>query len=368
MIKTVGFLLLDAKHQTYHVGPIAKSLAKISGFKITIYTSNHEVTQLVKIIIGNNQSNCEVCELQPGLISLIKLKLKLLNFPSPSKLTKKYKSIIQKHDVVVSGDINLKYINSTTKTKTIFCFHGAGDREYPFNLKLNIFDLFLVSGNKYAKRLVTESSVKPEKIRITGYPKFDLIKHQSKKIFNNQRPTVIYNPHFEKTLSSWFDWGYEILEWFLKNKNFNLIFAPHIMLYKKKSPQQLIPKKFFNIPNIHIADSNDDRNINMGFLMAADIYLGDVSSQVYEFITVPRACVFLNSKNISWSKSIHYSHWNLGLVINSLSEFDSSINSYESILHKYKSIQEEYYFNTFSIEETPAAERAAAAIAKFCNK
>ena len=53
----------------------------------------------------------------------------------------------------------------------------------------------------------------------------------------------------------------------------------------------------------------------MTYMLAADIYLGDVSSQVYEFLLEPRPCIFLNGHNVPWQDNPYYSHWTLGQVI-----------------------------------------------------
>ena len=38
----------------------------------------------------------------------------------------------------------------------------------------------------------------------------------------------------------------------------------------------------------------------MTYTKQADIYLGDVSSQVYEFMLKPRPCIFFNPENINY--------------------------------------------------------------------
>ena len=54
--------------------------------------------------------------------------------------------------------------------------------------------------------------------------------------------------------------------------------------------------------------------------LSADVYLGDVSSQVYEFIYKPRPCLFLNSNEIEWTNDqiIYIGIWKVLLNISSL--------------------------------------------------
>ncbi len=47
----------------------------------------------------------------------------------------------------------------------------------------------------------------------------------------------------------------------------------------------------------------------MSYTTAADIYLGDVSSQVYEFLYEPRPCLFLNSHEFAWKSDPNFAHW-----------------------------------------------------------
>ncbi|MDZ7826953.1 MAG: hypothetical protein U5R48_14215 [Gammaproteobacteria bacterium] len=52
----------------------------------------------------------------------------------------------------------------------------------------------------------------------------------------------------------------------------------------------------------------------MTYTRAADIYVGDVSSQVYEFLVTPRPCVFLSSTPRAWQGNPDFAHWRYGEV------------------------------------------------------
>src|SRR3546814_2724019 len=71
--------------------------------------------------------------------------------------------------------------------------------------------------------------------RIVGYPKFELMGALSgaRPSFAERRPTVLYNPHFERGLSSWRRMGRDVLEFFRASPDYNLIFAPHVVLYQR---------------------------------------------------------------------------------------------------------------------------------------
>ena len=50
-----------------------------------------------------------------------------------------------------------------------------------------------------------------------------------------------------------------------------------------------MPKQLLRAPNLRF-DPGSPASTDMTYTRAADIYLGDVSSQVYEFIAEPRPC------------------------------------------------------------------------------
>ena len=141
---------------------------------------------------------------------------------------------------------------------------------------------------------------------MVGYPKFDLIAPQPELLpmQANGRKTVLYNPHVSPHLSSWYDDGLDVLEFFLHSTDYNLIFAPHVMLFERPLALTIdklcvrrtgiVPSRYLEAPNIHV-DFNSRACTDMTYTLAADLYLGDVSSQVYEFLLRPRPCLFINS-------------------------------------------------------------------------
>src|SRR5690606_38441003 len=102
---------------------------------------------------------------------------------------------------------------------------------------------------------------------------------------------------------------------------------------------------------------------------AADIYIGDVSSQFYEFMTNPRPCIFLNPEGVDYKDDINYRFWQCGDVINSINELNEALKiSKENQQKTYKSIQEEITSKIYYTEEgSIPTERAASAINEYLN-
>ena len=108
----------------------------------------------------------------------------------------------------------------------------------------------------------------------------------------------------------------------------------------------------------------------MTYMRAADIYLGDVSSQVYEFLLEPRPCVYLNGHGVDWRDDPHYFHWTLGQVVDNVAEdlgpaLDRAAETHAS----YRDAQQTAFDYTFRTEpDSTAAQRGARAIATFLSR
>src|SRR3546814_8277328 len=92
--------------------------------------------------------------------------------------------------------------------------------------------------------------------------------------------------------------GRDVLEFFRASPDYNLIFAPHVVLYQRGLRHGARPLgRYRNRPNMLI-DTGSLASIDMTYTLAADIYLGDVSSQVYEFMLQPRPYLFLDAEGV----------------------------------------------------------------------
>lgn len=262
--------------------------------------------------------------------------------------------------------------------KLIHTRHGAGDRAIGFNRESAGFDLVLVSGPKIRDRLMADAGLSPEQIALVGYPKFDLCAGNrfADSFPAPQRPTVIYNPHPSPRLSSWFRHGAAVLEAFRDQDRYNLIFAPHVMLFERKWVVTVDPPSLARVtppgpeyrdqPRIHI-DTGSAASSDMSYTNRADIYIGDVSSQVYEFLREPRPCLFLNAHGVAWQDDPNYLHWRAGPVLDSADGLLDAIDAALASHCDYAPTQQALIDATFSLSDRPSAERAADAISAFCE-
>lgn len=258
--------------------------------------------------------------------------------------------------------------------KLIYTQHGAGDRAVGFQKVLRQFDHVFIAGEKIAQRMRAEKLITPKHYSVIGYPKFDFVKsklHIRKKVFDNDNPTVLYNPHFDPLLSSWFTHGQLVLEYFAAHPDLNLIVAPHVMLFARRYHLRIkplkwrlmksIPDEIAVLPNIHV-DTGSLACVDMTYTCHADIYLGDVSSQVYEFLYQPRPCVFINSHNAKWQDDPNYSHWHLGPVIDDIEQLNTHLRQRPSLNALFAETQIEAFEKTFGKSIYGASQRAAQVI------
>lgn len=268
----------------------------------------------------------------------------------------------------------LKSLFGLKSLKLVHTRHGAGDRAIGFDKASGKFDLVLLSGEKIRDRLAQAELLKDDGHAIVGYPKFDMAPPTRPRLFPKDRPTVLYNPHPSPALSSWYRMGPQILDWFAKSDRYNLIFAPHVMLFKKRVTASLSPFALGWNPgprDDHYAhdhmliDTGSPASLDMSYTDAADIYLGDASSQVYEFIRRPRPCLFLNPRRHAWQGNPDFGHWRAGEVVETLDGLADALAETPGLTPQMRARQEDLFRYSFDLQDRPSSARAAEAILDF---
>jgi hypothetical protein len=381
----IGFLFNhDQIHQVAHSLPVALALARAGGgSEVIIASTNDRIATEVGRLMGSNGTQG------------ITMKALTLHAPTSRRLNAIFGGVAPTAKLLVYRD-NLDFFKSldalvvTERTslilktqyglsglKMILTDHGAGDRAIGFGASTALFDHILAAGPKIRDRLTREAGVDPARVTITGYPKFDIGGTGEKpfKFRDSDRPTVLYNPHVSPHLSSWYKQGRAVLDHFQASEKYNLIFAPHIMLFERRVVVSIdkfsvafpgrLAKKYASAPNIHV-DINSAALTDMSYTNSADLYLGDVSSQVYEFLKTPRPCAFLNTFGVRHAGDPNYAHWQAGPVVTSVSDLDAALDSAitEHASH-YRALQKSLFDYTFDLTSEPSSVRAARAISEL---
>jgi CDP-glycerol glycerophosphotransferase (TagB/SpsB family) len=118
---------------------------------------------------------------------------------------------------------------------------------------------------------------------------------------------------------------------------------------------------FVDHPRIHL-DLGGPAAIDMTYTRAADIYLGDVSSQVYEFLRTPKPCLFLNASGADWRGDESFHHWRYGPVLDRAEGVIDAIDAARRGHGDYVEAQKQGFAESFDLRETPSSVRAAQAI------
>ena len=369
-MKKVGVLSLRQIHHSLHVAPIAFELSMRPGYEVTLYTSYQVAADFLRELSSYYPDhNCRIAVLDPPWWQFV-FNVKRRVYPRPSSVLKHNADELLALDAIISSDYySLRLLDLRVGSRPFFIKtpHGAGTRAYGFKDTLGRYDLLLGPGAYFRNRLCQMGVLEHVDLKLVGHPKFDIIDriHQKPtKLFDNDHPVVVYNPHFQGDLSSWPKWGKQVLDFFSHNSQFNLIFAPHINLFARKRTDPRLSEKHFHAANILI-DLGSSASVDMTYTYNADLYLGDVSSQVQEFIHRPRPCIFLNSHGVDWRNNINYECWNLGRVLNSLDELGDALRDAFAGNDPYRGVQLETFRHVFADGNEPASVRSANAITEL---
>lgn len=384
--RRIGFLFNhESLHQIAHSAPIAFELSRAEpGLEVLLLaTSSAQLDYLRELAKPYDGLRCEFVQL--ALPAPLRVAAPLLDPLLPYTrvaMLLANRALFAGLDVLVVPEktsLMLRRHFGLRDLKFVHTRHGAGDREVGFDRSSGEFDFVLMSGPKVRERLRAAGLLREQGHAIVGYAKFDLLREAPPppKLFDNDRPTVVYNPHFSPRLSSWYRDGLAILEYFHRSTRYNLIFAPHVMLFRKRWQISLerfridrpgeIPARYRDCPHMLI-DTGSARSVDMSYTRAADLYLGDASSQVYEFLIEPRPCVFVNSQGAAWEGDVNYTHWQAGPVIDSIAQLDLTLEAAFRRHGDWRARQQELFAHSFDFGEQPSSVRGAEAILGFLDR
>ena len=373
----VAFLFNHAvSHQVPHAAPFAFVLSRdYPQIDVTIACSTPQELTLaweIAALYPGQRCRLEMLAL-PWYLKLLDPLISLWSFHRKQAVLRHNLDFFRGLDVLVSPEVHcvkLRRQPGLANLRMIRVRHGAGDRDGVFDERLRAFDFMLLPGQKYVDRLRGLGLLPEGDYALAGYPKFEVIEGFNRpvpRLFKNDRPVVLYNPHFDATQSSWQTMGLQVLDFFATHPEYNLIFAPHLVLFKRRLRHgAFLPRRYRRVANIHV-DLGSSALVDMSYLRAADIYLGDVSSQVYEFILQPRPCIFLNAHAVDWTDHPAYAHWHLGQVVDRVEpDLHLALQQAGEAQERYRSRQEQALAYTFHTEPgVSAAALGARAIAAF---
>lgn len=359
--RRICFPLIAQWHQAFHALPIAAALSRRAGYEVHVAVTTVAQRASAEAMVTSLGGRGVVFHtMWPAGLPFAANPPKVLMLAGIAVGLRNFDAIV----VPERTSLLLKRLG-VTRPLMIHTDHGAGDRAVGYEPRIRQFDFVLLAGAKQEERMRRAGLIEPGKYAIVGYPKFEAVAATppgQPALFDRQRPTVLYNPHFRRDLGSWDRLGREVLARFAAQDRYNLIFAPHVRLADTlgaRLERDVAPYR--SAPNIHI-DLGGPRCCDMTYTEAADVYVGDVSSQVYEFIRRPRPCLFLNPHGRDWAGDENYAHWAFGPVASAVDRIVAAVDDARRTHRDYAPAQVEAFRRTFSLDGSACSDRAADAI------
>lgn len=348
----IGFLALAQAHQHLHWIPAALALARRPGVAVDVLASSRANLAFIRRFDAD------------GLLNLIDLPFPqrgtdgLFTPPKRRGTALLHHARLMRYDAIVTTETTSSVLKRLPwfRVPMIHLKHGAGDAEVGYNNKHGRFDLTLVNGPKDKARLIERGLGTDTNIAVVGYAKFEAIAAPG-RIFADDKPVALYNAHARSQWSSWFGHASAIIAEMERLPEWNFLVAPHVKLDRG-------PEVGSSAPNILI-DRGSERSIDMSYTQAADVYIGDASSQVYEFITRPRPCIFLNLDRREWHGSDMATAWCFGQVIEAVGELGPALARAAAMQPQFEPIQRAALAASIDPSPVLASERQAEAILAF---
>jgi len=368
-----GILFLDEIHHINHFVSIAAELGKEHSVTILTYPDSHEyLKNTVQRVCGNT---VKILQLRTHPFRALTDILKKRKHPRKGFWMKyNQKFLLSKFDALIFTDYIhhklFKYRGSDPKPAFVKIPHGPAGRSYGYKEDLRDFDLHLIFGSQYYDNLKAKDLLGNKTI-VVGSAKLDAVTSVEKPtLFSDGKPVVFYNPHFGIPHSSWHEQGVAVLDYFKNQDAYNLIFAPHINLFNKVGLETdtSFVKDYEAVSHIFI-DLGSVASVDMVYPQMADIYLGDVSSQSYEFMITPRPCIFINAEKIDYENHMFYPFWTAGKVVENIGQLDHALKQATESLPTY--ISEQKRLTAVSMQQevgSTATQRAASEMVRFLEE
>lgn len=267
--------------------------------------------------------------------------------------------------VVVSAEQTSLWIPAILPTRARFVniLHGAGSMMNRDDRRRRAAALTIVAADREQAALAAHG-VDPARIAVTGYIKAGFRQRTHATLaFAEERPTLLYAPHWQRHRSSWWDWGAAAIGQVLATGRYNLIFAPHQRLVEKAPEVRAFAAGLAGRGDVHV-DLDSFAMVDGSYTAAADLYLGDTSSQVVEFLMRPRPCVFLDPRGVAWAGDPSYDMWTAGEVVTDSAMLSAALDRAMAEHPAFVAAQRRFATGSLGNTDGTAAARAAQTISR----
>lgn len=344
----LAFVFIAEAYQVYHAAAVLFELMRREGVSVDVFHIDPAVPyHLQKLAQVHGVAQVSSEHLEANFVGKAIQTVRILGLAKPQVL-KKHDRRLAQYDAVIStedGIVDLfNDIPAVQRPKRILITHGAAQRSVPSVRQRDKCDLILVKGPADIDAYILAGCKEPDRMVSVGYPKFVSVRLLSKNgaaYFDNDNPVVLYNPHKERKQRSWDIFFEPLMAGFHSDTSMNLIVSPHVKLLRRRTQHHRNKLSARSTANVFI-DTGSERALNNSYSEIADIYVGDVSSQVFEFLYRPRPCVFLNAHAADWRNDHHYGFWQLGEVVDTPAQVMPAIRRAQQEHYKYCDKQIEF--------------------------
>ena len=244
------------------------------------------------------------------------------------------------------------------RAKFVKTSHGVGSMSARDDPRRRAAALTLVPSQR-ERQTYLDRGFAPDRFVATGYVKADFThRTHAAPPFADTRPVVLYTPHWQQHRSSWWRWGAEVVRRIVADGRYNLIFAPHQRLVEKAPEVADLMREIGALPHVH-CDIDGFAMVDGSYTGVADVYLGDTSSQVIEFLMQPRPCVFLNAARVAWEGDPNYAMWACGEVVDDVADVIAALDRAALVHAEYATVQAAFAGKSLGAVEGGAAKAAA---------
>jgi hypothetical protein len=328
----IAILFIGGMHQALHIAPVAPALGTRKDNIVSAFVADAADAEALALLImrlGAQPLNIIVMVLPFWLEWLVGLP----PLKRAAKITRLFwwSRSIRYNDAILTAERSSTLLKRLSRRMPpiIHIPHGAGDRAKGFEPRLALFDHIIVAGPKDQRRMIAQGLVAPDNITVSGAIKVAACRQMQSDnapLFANDRPVILYNPHFDHSLGSWRRYADILIDAVIADGRYNLIVAPHVRMFEMAGEAERETWRRRAVEGRVIVDLDSERLSDMSYTSAADIYLGDVSSQVYEFLTVAKPCIFIDTHGAAWRDNPDYAMWQFGPVCSDMAQIMDALD------------------------------------------
>lgn len=374
---SVGFSLIGGSHQFLHGLPVAAALSRRADTQIELFVpSAHDATVASEMLASFDAGPATITVMTlPRPIERLAMRGGKAAALKVVRLTWWARPLRAMQAIVALERTSALLAQLPGKCPPLIQIpHGVGGARRAggtgVDPRFGAFDLALVAGEADRRCTTGLGILAPEQVEAVGQIKLAglhrLGRLRRTRLFRNDRPTILYNPHFHPRRGSWQRFGRTLIEAVRTDGTFNLIVAPHVRLFAGASAQERAGLQALADPGWLIVDTGSDRLMDMTYTLGADIYVGDFSSQLYEWLIFPRPCVFIDQEGDGGAGDTKLPEmWSLGETITSPADLLPALHRATAKHADFKARQIAVMHDAIGDIRIPADELAAERIIAF---